>query len=145
MFKDEQSVNFLKDPAVQDKFAHAKKLSEVNVNDYDAIFYVGGHGPVIDLASDPVNSKLISDVGICPSSFSNRALRCYPSSGMQENTFLQSATGLRKSIPCSFVTWRVDAFITVPLLELWTIKGSPSSLERDSLGSRTQKKSRLAR
>ena len=32
----------------------------MSVNDYDAVFYVGGHGPVIDLASDPVNAKLAS-------------------------------------------------------------------------------------
>lgn len=44
------------------KFANAKKLSEVNVKDYDAIFYVGGHGPVIDLASDPINAQLASEV-----------------------------------------------------------------------------------
>lgn len=30
----------------------------------DAIFYVGGHGPVLDLASDPVNAKLASEVSI---------------------------------------------------------------------------------
>lgn len=42
--------------------ANAKKLSDVNIKDYDAIFYVGGHGPVIDLAFDDVNAKLASDV-----------------------------------------------------------------------------------
>ena len=53
-------MKFLEDPIVKQKFATAKRLSEVSVNDYDAIFYVGGHGPVIDLASDPVNIKLAS-------------------------------------------------------------------------------------
>lgn len=61
-YKDEESVNFLKDETVKSKFANAKKLSDVNVDDYDAIFYVGGHGPVIDLAFDPVNVKLASQV-----------------------------------------------------------------------------------
>ena len=42
------------------KLASAKKLTDVSVNDYDAIFFVGGHGPVIDLASDPTNAKLAS-------------------------------------------------------------------------------------
>ncbi|KAF8487573.1 ThiJ/PfpI [Gautieria morchelliformis] len=59
-FKDEESVNFLKDPTVTAKFNHAKKLSDVNVADYDAVFYVGGHGPVIDLATDPVNITMAS-------------------------------------------------------------------------------------
>ena len=63
-FKDEESVKFLQDATVTSKFSNAKKLSDVNVADYDAIFYVGGHGPVIDLASDPVNIDLASKVGV---------------------------------------------------------------------------------
>ncbi|CDO71380.1 hypothetical protein BN946_scf184908.g138 [Trametes cinnabarina] len=55
-FKDD--VKFLEDPTVKDKLAHAKKLSDVKASDYDAIFYVGGHGPVIDLATDPENIAL---------------------------------------------------------------------------------------
>ncbi|KAK2466169.1 hypothetical protein APHAL10511_001811 [Amanita phalloides] len=57
-FTDDESVKFLKDETVRVKLANAKKLSEVNVKDYDAIFYVGGHGPVIDLAQDAVSIKL---------------------------------------------------------------------------------------
>ncbi|OCB90865.1 NIF-domain-containing protein [Sanghuangporus baumii] len=60
-FTDDESVKFLRDDIVKEKFANAKKLTDVNPNDYDAIFYVGGHGPVIDLASDPVNIKLASE------------------------------------------------------------------------------------
>lgn len=33
----------------------------MNLKDYDAIFYVGGHGPVIDLSADELNAKLASD------------------------------------------------------------------------------------
>ena len=51
---------------MKSKFSSAKKLSEVDVKAYDAIFYVGGHGPVIDLASDPVNANLVSEVGPVP-------------------------------------------------------------------------------
>ncbi|KAI0650259.1 ThiJ/PfpI [Trametes meyenii] len=58
-FKDD--VKFLEDATVKEKLANAKKLSDVNVADYDAVFYVGGHGPVIDLATDPVNVKLASE------------------------------------------------------------------------------------
>ncbi|KIK59507.1 hypothetical protein GYMLUDRAFT_44478 [Collybiopsis luxurians FD-317 M1] len=60
-FTDKESVDFLKDETVQTKFASAKKLSEVDYKAYDAVFYVGGHGPVLDLATDPVNIKLVSD------------------------------------------------------------------------------------
>ncbi|KAI0787174.1 ThiJ/PfpI [Irpex lacteus] len=57
---DAECVKFLEDPTVKDKLAHAKTLTEVNADDYDVVFYVGGHGPVIDLASDAVNAKLAS-------------------------------------------------------------------------------------
>ncbi|KAJ7095332.1 ThiJ/PfpI [Mycena belliarum] len=58
---DEECTKFLADETVKSKFAAAKKLSDVSAKDYDAIFYVGGHGPVIDLAVDPVNIKLASE------------------------------------------------------------------------------------
>jgi putative intracellular protease/amidase len=53
---------FLDNPEVKKKLSASKKLSEVNPDDYDAIFYVGGHGPVLDLAVDPVNIQLASKV-----------------------------------------------------------------------------------
>ena len=62
LFKDDEGQRFLKDETVAKKFASCKKLSEVDASQYDAIFYVGGHGPVIDLASDPVNIKLATQV-----------------------------------------------------------------------------------
>ncbi|KAH8834764.1 class I glutamine amidotransferase-like protein [Flagelloscypha sp. PMI_526] len=62
MFKDDdESVKFLQDPIVKEKLENTKTLSEVKSSDYDAIFYVGGHGPVIDLASLPENAKLASE------------------------------------------------------------------------------------
>ncbi|KAF7358179.1 Glutathione-independent glyoxalase HSP31 [Mycena venus] len=58
---DAECTKFLADEEVQRKLASAKKLSEVSSKDYDAIFYVGGHGPPIDLAVDPINIKLASE------------------------------------------------------------------------------------
>ncbi|KAJ7167330.1 ThiJ/PfpI [Mycena crocata] len=64
---DEESVKFLGDETVKSKLASAKKLTAVSakvnyhVVDYDAIFYIGGHGPVIDLAFDAVNIKLATE------------------------------------------------------------------------------------
>jgi len=60
-FKDDESVKFLSDEIVKEKLATAKKLSDVKAEDYDVIFYIGGQGPVLDLASDPVNTKLAND------------------------------------------------------------------------------------
>jgi hypothetical protein len=62
MFTDDESVQFLKDETAKAKLANDKKLSDVNVKDYDAVFYPGGHGPVLDLPTDPVNIKLASEV-----------------------------------------------------------------------------------
>lgn len=43
---------FKSDQAAQDDLAHSKRLHEVSVNDYDAVFFPGGHGPLWDLAQD---------------------------------------------------------------------------------------------
>ncbi|GLB38485.1 putative thiJ PfpI [Lyophyllum shimeji] len=58
---DEGCVKFLDDETVKDKLAHAKKLVDVDAAKYDAIFYIGGLGPVIDLAFDETNAKLASE------------------------------------------------------------------------------------
>lgn len=50
---------FKDDPKAQAVLADTKKLSEVKARDYDAIFYPGGHGPMWDLAEDPVSNSLI--------------------------------------------------------------------------------------
>lgn len=48
----EATRRFKSDQAAQDDLAHSKRLREVSVNDFDAIFFPGGHGPLWDLASD---------------------------------------------------------------------------------------------
>jgi len=60
-FTDEECTRFLKDSVVREKLDTALKLSEVKYADYDAIFYVGGHGPAIDLAFDETNIKLAGE------------------------------------------------------------------------------------
>ncbi len=50
---------FDSDGALKDKLAHTIKLSEVKVEDYDAVFYPGGHGPLWDLANDKTSIALI--------------------------------------------------------------------------------------
>ncbi|KIY68672.1 ThiJ/PfpI [Cylindrobasidium torrendii FP15055 ss-10] len=58
---DDASVRFLKDPVVQEKLSTASNLSDINSADFDAIFYVGGHGPVVDLPEDEVNIRLAGE------------------------------------------------------------------------------------
>jgi hypothetical protein len=106
-------VKFLKDSTVKDKFAKAKKLSDVKVNDYDAIYYVGGLGPVLDLATDPVNIKFASEVNIHSTVMVMLRAESKPTSFTgQARSPQRSATDLRKL----FVTC-----LRGSLFDRWTI------------------------
>jgi len=59
--EDEGCKRFLNDEEAQKIVKNTVKLSSVNPSDFDAIFYVGGHGPVIDLAYDETSFKLIEN------------------------------------------------------------------------------------
>jgi putative intracellular protease/amidase len=50
---------FKGDPAAQKVLANTVRLSSVKSADYDAVFYPGGHGPMWDLAEDPLSIALI--------------------------------------------------------------------------------------
>lgn len=50
---------FAADSAGQAFLARTVKLSEINVEDYDGVFYPGGHGPLWDLADDTDSIALI--------------------------------------------------------------------------------------
>jgi putative intracellular protease/amidase len=49
------------DELLKEKLKNTHKLSEVSSEDYDGIFYPGGHGPLWDLAEDRVSQQLIID------------------------------------------------------------------------------------
>ncbi|MBC7469050.1 MAG: type 1 glutamine amidotransferase domain-containing protein [Ramlibacter sp.] len=50
---------FKQDKAAQAELASTKKLADVSVAGFDAVFYPGGHGPLWDLASDKSSIALI--------------------------------------------------------------------------------------
>jgi len=52
-------ARFKKDAAAQRALANTVKLADVKAEDYDTVFYPGGHGPMWDLAEDPVSIKLL--------------------------------------------------------------------------------------
>ena len=52
-------ARFKKDSTAQKAFANTVKLAEVKSEDFDTVFYTGGHGPMWDLAEDPVSVRLI--------------------------------------------------------------------------------------
>ncbi len=55
------TLRFKKDKHLQELLANTHKLSEVKAEDYDAVFYPGGHGPLWDLATDKNSIALIED------------------------------------------------------------------------------------
>lgn len=52
---------FYKDNELIDKVAHTLKLDTIKQEDFDAVFYPGGHGPLWDLATNEVSIKLIEE------------------------------------------------------------------------------------
>jgi putative intracellular protease/amidase len=62
---DEQSQTpasrrFDKDADAQQALHNTVRLADITVDDYDAVFFPGGHGPMWDLASDADNAALVS-------------------------------------------------------------------------------------
>mgnify|MGYP005754768481 CR=1 FL=1 len=57
----EATKRFYQDKDLQQKLSQTKKLSEVRAEDFDAVFYPGGHGPLWDLANDRESIRLIED------------------------------------------------------------------------------------
>ncbi|HLM81853.1 MAG TPA: type 1 glutamine amidotransferase domain-containing protein [Terriglobales bacterium] len=52
-------IRFKKDPTAQKALSQTLKLADVKSGDYDTVFYVGGHGPMWDLAESPVSIALL--------------------------------------------------------------------------------------
>ena len=55
----EATARFKADTAAQADLADTAVLSSLRADDFDAIFYPGGHGPLWDLAEDTASSALI--------------------------------------------------------------------------------------
>jgi putative intracellular protease/amidase len=52
-------IRFKKDPTAQKELSQTVELADVKSEDYDTVFYVGGHGPMWDLAESPVSIALL--------------------------------------------------------------------------------------
>ncbi|MFE0500148.1 type 1 glutamine amidotransferase domain-containing protein [Lysobacter soli] len=50
---------FKADANTQAVLANTKRLDSVSADEFDAVFYPGGHGPLWDLAEDPASIRLI--------------------------------------------------------------------------------------
>jgi putative intracellular protease/amidase len=58
-FQTDATRRFDNDPAAQSELANTAKLADMKVEDFDAVFYPGGHGPLWDLHSDSDSIALI--------------------------------------------------------------------------------------
>ena len=61
-FQTESTERFKGDSDAQAALANTLKLSDVSPEDFDAVFYPGGHGPLWDLAEDKNSIALIEDM-----------------------------------------------------------------------------------
>jgi putative intracellular protease/amidase len=52
-------TRFKKDEAAQKAFANTVRLADVKAEDFDTVFYPGGHGPMWDLAESPLSIALL--------------------------------------------------------------------------------------
>ena len=55
----ETTKRFEADSSAMQALANTRKLSEISIADFDAVFYPGGHGPLWDLAEDQTSISLI--------------------------------------------------------------------------------------
>ena len=55
----ETTRRFEADTLAMQALANTRKLSEISIADFDAVFYPGGHGPLWDLAEDQTSISLI--------------------------------------------------------------------------------------
>jgi putative intracellular protease/amidase len=58
-FQTDATRRFEADPQAEAALSDTRKLSEASQEGFDAVFYPGGHGPLWDLAEDPVSIGLI--------------------------------------------------------------------------------------
>ncbi|RKR13116.1 putative intracellular protease/amidase [Maribacter vaceletii] len=55
----EATNRYNKDAVAKEAIANTRKISDMNPDDFDAVFYPGGHGPLWDLANDTTSIALI--------------------------------------------------------------------------------------
>jgi putative intracellular protease/amidase len=57
--QSQATQRFKKDDAAQSALAHTTPLREIDADEFDAIFYPGGHGPLWDLAENADSRRII--------------------------------------------------------------------------------------
>jgi putative intracellular protease/amidase len=78
---------FFADPAAQERLNHTTLLEEIRTEDYDAVFYPGGHGPMWDL---PENKKSVEIIESFYNAAKPVALVCHAPAALKN---VKSKTG----------------------------------------------------
>ena len=61
-YQTDSTRRFDADEVARAALANTVRLDTVSADDVDSIFYAGGHGPLYDLAEDPISIALIQDM-----------------------------------------------------------------------------------
>jgi putative intracellular protease/amidase len=61
-FQTDATVRFKQDKDAQTALSNTVKLANLSAEAFDAVCYPGGHGPLWDLAKDPVSIALIENM-----------------------------------------------------------------------------------
>jgi putative intracellular protease/amidase len=61
-YQTDDTRRFRSDPAAEASLASTVKLTGVSADDYDAVFFVGGHGTMWDLAAEPACIALVETI-----------------------------------------------------------------------------------
>jgi len=75
-FQTSNTKRFVTDPVATRMFANTVKLGTVQLDDYDAVFYPGGHGPLWDLVDD-IHSISLLKHALLPNDNKPVALVCH--------------------------------------------------------------------
>lgn len=55
------SLGFIHTPALMEKIKHTKSIDEINIEDYDAVFLVGGQSPMYTFYNDAKLHQFVAD------------------------------------------------------------------------------------
>jgi len=61
-FQTDATRRFKADSAAQSELSNSLRLAEISADDFDAVFYPGGHGPLWDLSEDSDSIALIENM-----------------------------------------------------------------------------------
>ena len=118
-FRTDLTRRFEKDAAAEAQLDKTVRLDSVKQEDFDTLFYPGGHGPMWDLAEDENSRKLIEFVHCCRQA--NRASYVTPQG--------RCITSRRRTATFWFKTRKLPASPTARRKRWVSLKLSPSLLK----------------